>query len=394
VTATGAVSTGAVPTGAVPTGAVPTGAVPTGAVSNGSASTGSVSNGTASTGAGTAVTYSVDPWDPGYGVAFGEEMDGEPLPGSSAELVLDLELPADRWRPLAPEPGLQVPDTVLFLDGVRRIDARVWVHGPDPQPAPAIAASYAAGLVCLTGGTAGGPPGRALNGSARIADVVVERGLFTSADATGIDTRYASYPAWKAPGPGLDKLSLGLQQRLASAEEQLALVFRKEHRAVLAPETDRGSPASDLLFVDGPLRGRTHLDRTIGYIKTHHASYLPPAQAAVVSSLQPGQRTPAFTMGTSWRRNSWYLRLPGSSAAPWSSVVRLECSADLPVPDVIRLADCSAALLSPLASSPHKDPRAPQNLVPIGGLERELRRRLGDQRLLYRSLRAAASAGR
>ena len=97
------------------------------------------------------------------------------------------------------------------------------------------------------------------------------------------------------------------------------------------------------------------------------------------------------TMGTSWRRSSWYLRLPGSSGAPWSGVVRLECSADLPVPEVIRLADLSAVLLPPLASSPHKDPRAPQNLVPIGGLERELRRRLGDQQLLYRSLRAAAN---
>jgi hypothetical protein len=314
------------------------------------------------------VTFSVDPWDPGYGMAFGEEMNGEGLAESSAELVLDLELPADRWRPITPDPALPVPDTVLFLDGVRRIDARVWVHGSDPQPSPGIAASYAAGLVCL-------------NGSAKIADVVVERGLFTSAaDATGIEARYASYAAWKAAGPGIDKLSLALQQRLSAAEEQLALLFRKEH-----PD------AADLLFVDGPLRGRTHLDRTIGYIKTHHISYLPPAQAAVVSSLQPGQRTPAFTMGTSWRRNSWYLRLPGSSGAPWSGVVRLECSAELLVPAVIRLANCSAALLPPLASSPHKDPRAPQNLVPIGGLERELRRRLGDQQLLYRSLRAAAS---
>ena len=34
---------------------------------------------------------------------------------------------------------------------------------------------------------------------------------------------------------------------------------------------------------------------------------------------------------------------------------------------------------------------AAQNLVPIGGLERELRHRLGDQQLLYRSLRAAAA---
>ena len=144
--------------------------------------------------------------------------------------------------------------------------------------------------------------------------------------------------------------------------------------------------------MDGPLRGRTHLDRTIGYIKTHHTTYLPPEQAAVVGTLGPGQRTPAFTMGTSWRRNSWYLRLPGSSGAPWSGVVRLECSADLPVPEVVRLANLSTVLLPPLASSPHKDPRAPQNLVPIGGLERELRRRLGDQQLLYRSLRMAAAS--
>jgi hypothetical protein len=325
-----------------------------------------------------AVTFSVDPWDPGYGMAYGEEMNGDALAESSAELVLDLELPTDQWRPLAPDPAVAVPDTVLFLDGVRRIDARVWVHGSDPQPAPGIAASYAAGLVCcVPAGATPGPPRD--NGSAQITDAVVERGLFSSAaNATGIETRYAVYPAWRAAGPGMDKLSLALQQRLAAAEEQLALLFRKEH-----PD------AADLLFVDGPLRGRTHLDRTLGYIKTHHTTYLPPPQAAVVSSLRPGQRTPAFTMGTSWRRNSWYLRLPGSSPAPWSGVVRLECSAELPVPQVIQLADCSACLLPALASSPHKDPRAPQNLVPIGGLERELRRRLGDQQLLYRALRAA-----
>jgi hypothetical protein len=138
------------------------------------------------------------------------------------------------------------------------------------------------------------------------------------------------------------------------------------------------------------LRGRTHLERTVGYIKTHHASYLPAGQAAVVAALMPGQRTPAFTMGTSWRRNSWYLQLPGTPGVPWSGIVRLECPAELPPAGVTRLADLTARLLPPLASTPHKDPRAPQNLVPIGGLERELRHRLGDQQLLYRALRAAA----
>jgi hypothetical protein len=314
-------------------------------------------------------SFSVDPWDPGYGMAFGEEMSGEALQESSAELILELEFPAAQWRPVTADTDRRVPENVLFLDGVRRIDARVWVHGPDPQPAAGIAASYAAGLVCL-------------NGTARITDVAVERGLFTAAPgAADIVSRHASYPARRAAGPGMDQLSLALQQRLSDTEVQLALLFRKEN-----PD------ANDLLFVDGPLRGRTHLDRTVGYIKTHHTTYLPPEQAATVSALGPGQRTPVFTMGTSWRRNSWYLRLPGSSGAPWSGVVRLECSAELPVPEVISLADLSARLLPPLASSAHKDPRAPQNLVPIGGLERELRRRLGDQQLLYRSLRSAASA--
>ena len=315
------------------------------------------------------VSFTVDPWDPGYGLAFSDELDGGALEESSAELNLDLEVPASKWRPLDPDSAPRLPGTVLFLDGVRRIDARIWVHGRTPQPAPGIAASFAAGLVSC-------------DGAARIADVTVERGLFTAApDATDIATNFARYPARLAAGPGLDQLSLALQQRLTNAEVQLALTYRAQH-----PSED------DLLIVDGPLRGRTHLDRTVGYIKTHHTTYLPAEQAAVVAALRTGQRTPAFTMGTSWRRNSWYLQLPGTPGVPWSGIVRLECSAELPPTNVSQLADLTARLLPPLASTPHKDPRAPQNLVPIGGLERELRHRLGDQQLLYRALRAAAMA--
>ncbi len=312
--------------------------------------------------------FTVDPWDPGYGLAFSDDQDGGTLEGSTAELMLDLELPAADWRPVDPDRSRALPGVVLFVDGVRRIDARVWVHGRDPQPAPGIAASLAAGVV-------------ACDAAARVVGVRVERGLFTTApEATDILTRSAAYPVRRAAGPGLDQLSLALQQRLTDAEVELAIDVRASWPG-----------ADDLLVVDGPLRGRTHLDRTVGYIKTHHASYLPPEQAAVVGDLRPGQRTPAFTMGTSWRRNSWYLRLPGAAGAPWSGVVRIECPADLPAAQVTQLADLTARVLPPLASAPHKDPRAPQNLVPIGGLERELRRRLGDQQLLYRALRVAAT---
>jgi hypothetical protein len=313
-----------------------------------------------------AAGFAVDPWDPGYGAALSDE---PALDESNAELDLDLELPAAQWHPIDPDLTARPPGTLLFLDGVRRIEARIWVHGQDPQPAPGIAASFAAGLVCC-------------DGAARIAGVNVQRGLFTGhPDAADIVTRHARYPVRVARGGGPDPLSVALQQCLTEAEVQLAVTFRAQHQA-----------DDDLLIVDGPLRGRTHLDRIVGYIKTHHASYLGAEQAAVVTALRPGQRTPAFLMGTSWRRASWYLQLPATAGVPWSGVVRLECPADLPRVRVTELADLTARLLPRFASTPHKDPRAPQNLVPIGGLERELRRRLGDQQLLYRSLRAASWA--
>lgn len=306
-------------------------------------------------------TYTIDPWDPSYGVAVGDELDGRE---STARLDLDIEIPAAQWQPITPDRGVCLPSSVLFLDGVRRIDARLWVHGDEPAPAPGLVASLAAGLVCC-------------DGAATVLDVRVDRSLYSSVEnATDLHTPHARYTA-RRTGAGLEKLLLGVQGRLAELEAELATAWRST------------ATTDDLLVVDGPLRGRTHLARTVGYVKTHHAAYLPEAQARVVAELAAGQRSPVFSMGTSWQRHSWYVRLPGDSRAPWSAVVRLECSPDLPTADAVALADITAALLPSLASAPHKDPRAPQNLVPIGGLERQLRHRLGDAALLYRSLRAA-----
>jgi hypothetical protein len=176
-------------------------------------------------------------------------------------------------------------------------------------------------------------------------------------------------------------LSQSLQRRLAEVEVDVA----KAARDAAGTES-----TTDLLIVDGPLLGRQHLPRALGYIKSHHATYLPPELNAVVGALTPGQRTPAFLMGTSWDRHSWYLRLPGPKGAPWSGVVRIECPATLAVDEVARLAGLSQRCLGRFASAAYKDSRAPQNLYPIAGLERELRRRLGDPRLLYRALREAA----
>ena len=70
--------------------------------------------------------------------------------------------------------------------------------------------------------------------------------------------------------------------------------------------------------------------------------------------------------------------------------MRCEASAQLPLERGRRtIADRTAALLPMVASQPHVDPRAPQNLVPIGALEKELRHRMGDRGIVYRALREA-----
>ena len=72
--------------------------------------------------------------------------------------------------------------------------------------------------------------------------------------------------------------------------------------------------------------------------------------------------------------------------------MRCEATGALAPGVVVELADVVTAVLPPYASAPHKDARAPQNLYPIGGLERELRHRLGDAGVVYRALRRASAA--
>ena len=69
--------------------------------------------------------------------------------------------------------------------------------------------------------------------------------------------------------------------------------------------------------------------------------------------------------------------------------MRLETWATLPVEQAARLADECARTLPHLAGSPIRDPRAPQNLTPVSGLEERLRHLLGDRELLRRYIAVA-----
>jgi len=53
--------------------------------------------------------------------------------------------------------------------------------------------------------------------------------------------------------------------------------------------------------------------------------------------------------------------------------------------------DQAAAILPRYAGVAHRDPRAPQNLQPVGALEAHLRHLLGDPGLAYRAVREAVA---
>ncbi|MFY1598977.1 hypothetical protein [Micromonospora sp. WMMD737] len=315
--------------------------------------------------------FFVDAWDPAYGASFEAAGGGGPAAPSSAQVDADAELPAVDWRAIGPRPGVRAPDVVLLVDGVRRIDASVWTAEDDGASFPGLAASYAAGVVRCD----------LERGAAQLAGARVGRGLFTaSPSAVDVVAGSVRYPVHRVSGTGeLNKLPAAVQGPLTALEVEVSGAARTD---------------GDLLVVDGPLRNRRQLPRTVGYIKTQHSQYLDARLTAVVTGLAAGERSPVFKLGTAWGGWSWYLRLPVALGAPWAGIVRMECSAELDIDEAVGLADLSLVTLPRFASTPYKDPRAPQNLIPIAGLERRLRALLGDARLLHRVLTAAARGRR
>jgi hypothetical protein len=304
----------------------------------------------------------IEAWAPEYG----SPIEAEALQPTDAPVDVDIELPAAGWRPLSPAAGVTTPDRIAFVDGVRRIDARVWITGDDGTPRPGLLASYAAGVACCD------------DASAHVERVDVRRSLFARAGAPDLDTKAGRYAVIVVPDDDIDQLSLEMQQRMRYLEREVALQARSE------------GDGDVLVVLDGPLASGQYLPGAVGYVKTHHVSYLPPGPAATVAQLAPGQRTPLFVTRTNWSRWSWYVRLPGPAGHPWAGIVRCEASSEVARDNAARLADRTAATLPRFASAAHKDPRAPQNLYPIAALERELRHRLGDAAWVYRALRAAA----
>ncbi len=303
----------------------------------------------------------VETWAPEYGSPF--EADA----GLADETKVDEDVEVDQhWDPIdGIDDGVE---RVAFVDGVRRIDARLTIDDPT-GPVPGICGSYGVGAVLWDRGRPGSEVERAL---------VHRLAVFGGGRAVPVPVA----------GPNLAYRSE------AVPDDDPGALIQRFHGAMRRTE---GEVSEDLarsgVFVvgDGPINDLSATEK-VGYIKSHRAPYLSEARAPVVGRLGPGQRTPMFLIGKggAYERYSWYLRLASVAGGhSWTGVVRCEVSAGLPVDRASGIASRTAAVLPLVASEGHVDPRAPQNLVPIAALERELRRRLGDPGIVYRELRAA-----
>jgi hypothetical protein len=304
----------------------------------------------------------VEGWAPEYGASVEPEDALSPAEGSVDVTVED--------RPWEPVPGVDdgIPK-VAFVDGVRRIDARLLLDDP-AGPVAGICGSFAAGAVVWDRDRK----------QSDITERVVRRMALL---ANGHD-------------PVLPVLPFGLSFETASVpDDDPASLIRAFHDAMRRAEAVIAEELADsgrFVVADGPLYEYTRNDK-MGYIKSHRRSYLP--DAAIVGLLPAAHRTPLFTIGEGrFRRYSWYVRLiDRGDDHSWAGIVRCEASGALDRASVVTIADRSAAVLPSVGSAAHLDPRAPQNLVPIAALERDLRHRLGDAGLVLRALRAAVAMG-
>lgn len=295
-------------------------------------------------------------WDASYGSPYlisADQADGE---AQFAEVVDGIRV--------APAPC--EPRATAFVDGVRRGEGLLYRQAAAGVLVRGTVGAHACGAVFCTPGSA------AAFGSIETRRLVIFGGGVPVAlpAVDGYSWEAAAVASLEPDAPLQD-----LQTRMRMAEGQLA---------------ERLSGDGWLAVVDGPLNFIRSRDRTVvGLVKTHHRPLLPPADHARISDLVCGERTPLFTLGAD--RYSCYVRIavPGPRLSPWYGIVRIEVPQSFGVEAAKNTADEVTCTLPRYAGIPHRDPRAPQNLQPVGALERQLRRRLGSSRLASRAARIA-----
>jgi hypothetical protein len=304
-----------------------------------------------------------DPWDPGFGMGF----DAPDL--EEGDRLGDAAVERQDWSE-ALRPGARAPgDAVCFVDGVRRVELRL-IATEGGARAPGLFGSFAIG--CVRAGR------RAAFGEHEVTRlVVVGGGLSPDEVEVPVGAGALRFAPASVPGNEPDLPLRALQRRMREAEGAMA--------------QDLAAESGALVLADGRLTFfRPSAEPVVGVVKRFSRHYLPAEPEELLGRIAPGERTPLFvleTQGEGVERYCWYTRLV-PMRAHWhdrAGLVRCEVGASIGLERAVELADRVTALLPRFAGRP-TDPRAPQNLMPVGALEARLRHRLGDEHLVRRAL--------
>ncbi|HZP26624.1 MAG TPA: hypothetical protein VFB90_06210 [Dehalococcoidia bacterium] len=305
----------------------------------------------------------IDSWTPEYDSAI--QIDE----GEESTSPVDPFVETEDWQPIAPD-YLSRPATIVFIDGVQRVETRV-IGDEDGRMVYGAFTSLAVGAALAR-----------LQRPAVACDVP-ERVLALS---DGGSSDPISVPC------GNIDLAFHLQSTALSG---LAGVHEAVNNARRMAETRLGErmidAGNELVIVDGRLNFQPTRDSmAVGFVKTMHKSYLQGSQLALLSQLGVRARTPLFRIERDRPLYSWYLRLSERRPIehPWAGLARIETLDSIGLAAAVRLADLTTVHLPDFASTRERDGRAPQNLFPISGLEEQLRHSLGDHEWIRRHIEA------
>jgi hypothetical protein len=310
------------------------------------------------------VVLKADPWSPDYGA--GAEA---PFEEDVSQVVVDTTVETTSWdAAVVPRPCPQ--EAVTFVDGVMRIDMRVLAQEGHRRAWGLLGSFAAGGVSCdevATFVAEDHQVGRALILGGRITSDPLEL------TAGGCQLTYE--PRIIADDSPTTQRRV-LQRLMIEAEQRTAMQLAN----------------GELVFADGPL----HINsgpglRVVGVVKRMVTAYLKDAAAALLPHLRPRERSPVFALGNGvLDRYAWYQRLIPLEAT-WhelAGLVRCEVRMELGLEEAVAVADRTACLLPPFAGRPGVDPRAPQNMTPVGALESRLRHRLGHPTVIRRALQS------
>jgi hypothetical protein len=323
----------------------------------------------------------LDPWAAEYEASIQIGEDVEPA-------AVDPRVERDEWAAVRPQPRTAAP-RIAFVDGVRRIEHRILV-GESPHGSELEAGRAAGGRRAGSGGTVYG-----LLGSFGVGAVHVDGAARVGHEATG---RVIVTGGGLTADPFVARVEGGAPLRFeprTEAENDPVVPVQGLQKAMRQSEAglaERLSAEVDVVFLDGPLSFLTAnaAGRVVGFIKRQVRTYLEPQAHTLLPRLETGERTPLFLIAGRDPRYSWYLRIARGRPIESSltGVVRLEAPGARGRDEAVALADLSARELPRFASDAARDPRAPQNLYPIGGLEARLKHRLGDATVVRRAIEA------